>query len=116
MDINRKNDPALSCGLTDRDQVANRHGMIRGLHDGALERLDIPNGIAVRFPGGASWCGKLTEFIVFERACCPFLSFNLDFEPHHGPVWMRVQGPPGSKELVQKEVALSFEEKEQGRK
>ncbi len=107
MDKIKTNASRLCCGLTGNDEVAARHDMINALGAAALERQELPDGFAIRFPGDELMCGKLAKFIVFERVCCPFLSFNLDFEPNHGPIWMRVQGPTGAKEFIESEVALS---------
>ncbi|MBI4409686.1 MAG: hypothetical protein HY561_08265 [Gemmatimonadetes bacterium] len=43
------------------------------------------------------------EFILFERGCCPFLRFELEFEPG-GPLWLRIRGPEGAKEFIAAEA------------
>lgn len=61
---------------------------------------EVEDGYEFRFPGSAQWAIRLTEFITFERGCCPFFSFELVFEPGEGPIRLRVQGPKGVKGIV----------------
>jgi DNA-binding transcriptional ArsR family regulator len=61
---------------------------------------ELEDGYELSFPGGAQWAIKLTEFIIFERGCCPFFAFELVFEPGEGPIRLRVRGPEGVKDLV----------------
>ena len=44
------------------------------------------------FPGSEEWAFRLTEFIDFERACCPFFTFGLVFELGGGLIRLRVRG------------------------
>ena len=39
-------------------------------------------------------------FVAAERRCCPFLTFEIAFEPHGGPVWLRLRGSPRIKQFV----------------
>jgi len=43
---------------------------------------------------------SLLEFIAAERRCCPFLSFEIAFEPHAGPLWLRMRGSPRVKAFI----------------
>jgi hypothetical protein len=52
----------------------------------ALEIRDVPSGYALQFPGDASTVLTLAEFITLERACCPFLNFELRCEAEGGAV------------------------------
>jgi hypothetical protein len=64
----------------------------------AQERLDLPNGYAVRFEPDA--IEALARFVAKERRCCPFLSFTVDVEPNDGPVWLEIVGPEGTREFL----------------
>ncbi len=63
-------------------------------------RRRAADGYALRFPGEARWLATLAEFIRFERACCPFLRFELHAEQQDGPLWLRLRGPVGVKEFL----------------
>ena len=74
---------------------------------GAAEEVrELPDGYALRFPGEGGWLATLAEFIRFERACCPFLRFELHAEQQDGPLWLRLRGPAGTKEFLAGLLAL----------
>ena len=72
----------------------------------AAEAHELPEGYALRFPGEAGWLATLAEFIHFERACCPFLRFELHAEQQDGPRWLRLRGLPVTKAFVAELLAL----------
>lgn len=67
---------------------------------GRLEQRRLPDGYALRFPGEELWASRLLAFVVGERACCPFFTFEVHFEPEHGPIWLHLRGPAGSEAIV----------------
>ena len=68
----------------------------------ALEIRDIPSGYALQFPGDAGTVLTLAEFITLERACCPFLDFELRCEAEGGAVSLSMTGREGVKQFLQK--------------
>ncbi len=56
-------------------------------------------------PGKGTWCAKIAEWVMLERRCCPFLSFELVFEADRGPVELRLRGPQGTKEFIRGELS-----------
>jgi hypothetical protein len=70
----------------------------------ALERKTLPTGYAVRF--SADSLQQVARFVANERRCCPFLSFALELEPADGPLWLRMSGPEGSREVLESELSL----------
>ncbi len=84
--------------LTRQDEIArlfNRRSEVRELDD----------GYAVRFAGANDEAEALLRFIASERACCPFFTFELVFEEGQGPLWLRLRGPEGTKEIVEAMLA-----------
>lgn len=72
--------------------------------DLAKERSDLANGYAFRFAPDA--LETLARFIANERKCCPFMSFELTLDAESGPIWLRMTGPPGTREVLQAELDL----------
>jgi len=112
--IQLDNDPAaqeipVACTLSDRDLAQRRNEITRTLLGGRQETRELPDGYAVRFPGDEAWAARLLAFIAGERACCPFFTFTLVFEPRQGPLWLHLCGPAGTKELVADLLALAQE-------
>ncbi len=93
-------DMPLACSLSARElqtRVDENEGILRG----AEQVKEQEHGYAWKFSGEAVEPQKLLQFITQERACCPFFTFDLHFEPQNGPVWLSVSGPTGTKEFIQ---------------
>ncbi len=93
----------IACGLGGREQRERREKLSRELFSDCVKTDELDDGYEFYFPGGAEWAGKLVAFVVSERECCPFFSFEMIFEPADGPILLRVRGPEGSKEFVREE-------------
>lgn len=96
----------IACNLAGDEQVRRREAT-RGLQDrshlvGALE-----DGYEFAFPGDADWAMRLTEFIVAERTCCPFFTFELEFGPGGGEILLRVRGPEGTKQFIGEQLSAA---------
>jgi hypothetical protein len=89
----------VACSLT-ADEQARRGGEIATLFEERQEVRELPDGYALRFAGDDAQAARLLAFIAGERACCPFFTFALVFEPAQGPVWLQLRGPDGTKEVV----------------
>ncbi len=94
----------LACLLPGPELAARREQVIQVLFGTVREARELPDGYALAFPGEAEWLTKLAEFIAFERACCPFFTFELKCEPQYGPLWLTVRGPEGTKEMFRAEL------------
>lgn len=73
---------------------------VAALFAAAEQTEALADGQAFRFPGTQDWCARLVEFITFERECCPFFTFELEFLPESGPIWLRIRGPGASVSLL----------------
>ena len=71
----------------------------------AKERGDLENGHAFRFDPDA--LTSLVTFVENERKCCPFLTFDIVVSPGSGPIWLRMTGPAGTREVLRAELGLS---------
>ncbi len=92
----------VSCALP-ADQLAERVTDLQGgLFASVEETHERPNGMAYRVPGTDAILRALFDFVAEERVCCTFLRFDLTFEPGQGPLWLRLTGPVGAKEFIQR--------------
>ena len=74
------------------------------LNKRAAERIHLADGYAFRF--SADNFADLVRFIDNERKCCPFMTFVLEMGPQEGPVWLRMTGPEGTREVLKAELSL----------
>jgi hypothetical protein len=70
----------------------------------AMARADLPDGYAFRF--APDTLAELLRFIDNERKCCPFMTFHLQIGPQAGPIWLRITGPEGTREVLRAELSL----------
>ena len=92
--------PPIACNLQEAAQAARRDELSRELFAGYEGISELPDGYEFRFPGSAEWAAALTRFVMEERECCPFFTFELRFEPDRGPITLRLRGSEEVKEFV----------------
>ena len=76
----------------------------RGLFSEIEETRELSSGYEFRFADEPNVLQRLVDFVSLEKLCCPFLRFELEVEPEHGPVWLRLTGREGVKEFIREEV------------
>lgn len=77
----------------------------------AQEVQELPNGYAIRFANEPGRFMAIAKFIENERLCCPFFNFGLEVGPNSGPLWLRLTGGEGVKEILQTTLFDSIEDK-----
>ncbi len=95
----KKRDLLVACTLSGPEQTT-RRAEVEEIFGECLRADELEDGYEFFFPGSEEWAVRLTELVVFERACCPFFTFELVFEPEGGPIRLRVRGPEGAEDIV----------------
>lgn len=92
----------LACDLTaidDAHRPRHTNHVTYLFGEGLLERQDLPDGYAFRYAAGDY--RTVVDFVESERLCCPFFNFTIEVTSENGPLWLRITGRPGAKELLQ---------------
>jgi len=92
----------IACRLTDAEFREREALLLARFKAAVATTRELPDGFAFLAPGEKTWITLLTDLIVAERECCPFLRFELTAEPNLGPVTLSVTGPAGSNAFVKK--------------
>ncbi len=92
-------EPGLACHLPAAERGA-RSDAIRPLFAAVQGIVELEDGYSFAFPGDAPWAGRLLEFILAERACCPFFTFALVFAPDHTVISLQLRGSASIKALI----------------
>jgi hypothetical protein len=82
----------IACSLTSQELVE-RGSDWESMFSEAEAASTLAEGYAFRFAGNPGQIARLVELIAAERACCPFFTFGLAFEPGDGSVSLQVGGP-----------------------
>ena len=98
--VAEQNDEVIACLLSEREAAIRGEELAGGLFAAVEEVAELPDGYGYRFSSDASHLEPLLEFIAAERRCCPFLTFELAFEPYSGPLWLRLRGSPQVKAFI----------------
>jgi hypothetical protein len=91
----------IACLLPDATRQAREEEIAAAIFSAVLETRELPDGYSYRFQPGGEIASTLLQFIMFERECCPFFTFDLRFEPGGGPIWLTLRGPEGTKEFLE---------------
>ncbi len=97
----------IACNLPERERFVRSQEVSANIFAASDRAEELMDGYAFRFPGNDVWANSLLQFVVSERACCPFFTFELIFEPNGGTIWLKLRGPEGVKAFVQSMVADS---------
>jgi hypothetical protein len=92
----------LACLLTGEDLAA-RGEVVRPLMASYQKMQELEDGYAFQFPGDPEWIERVVWFIAEERVCCPFFTFELQYEPNLGPIWLRLRGSSDIKAILRDE-------------
>jgi hypothetical protein len=114
MNNNLNETQSLACDLTAIPSSVREEHVITApqLFAAAQEVQELPNGYAIRFLNEPGRFMAITKFIENERLCCPFFNFGLELEPSNGPLWLRLTGGEGVKDMLQITLFESIEDKE----
>jgi hypothetical protein len=93
-------DIPIACTLNDRELARRRAEIAAGIFRRVDAVDELPDGYAFRFPASPETARELLDFMLYERDCCAFLTFELVFERGHGATWLRLRGGEGVKAFV----------------
>jgi hypothetical protein len=98
----QREEPPVAAAFMGREPVMRRQESdLRPLTE-AEEVVELADGYAFRFAATPERIADLVALIAVERECSPFLTVELVFTPHAGPLWLRLRGPEGTKARIRK--------------
>jgi len=96
----------LSCKLTSPELQKRKATILTGLRNKILEKKELSNGFAYKFPGDDGMLDELIEFIKTERICCEFFQFKLIVEGDGIGILLELTGPDKAKDFITSELEL----------
>lgn len=98
-------DTPIACDLSAIDDPEKHRDRFESLFEKREEVREASGGLAVRFPGSIAIAERILDFISRERQCCPFLTFEIAFEPEERGIWLYM----GGDERVERFITREFE-------
>lgn len=92
-------DAPLACSLTE-GELRLRGDENASLFARSVGMQELPDGYRFSFLADATNAQDVLRFILAERACCPFFTFELAFPAPHQAIEVTVRGREGVKEIV----------------
>jgi hypothetical protein len=92
----------IACLLPNEEQAKRREEIGNDIFKRAEEIRELREGFSFTYPGTDEWISKISEFIMSERKCCPFFTFELLFASNTGPVYLHIRGSKDVKEFIKK--------------
>jgi hypothetical protein len=89
-------DISVACRLSNDELRAREATLLAQFKSALVATEELADGYAFRVPGDEKLMRIVLQLIVAERACCPFLTFELAAHPNMGPIDLRVSGPAGT--------------------
>lgn len=100
-EIKLKEKITLACILTDKDQIKRMNELHQAIFKKADKAVEHANSYELLFNKPDSSLNKeLFEFIHFEQLCCPWLKFQVSFEPGNGSVSLKLGNSAETKEMA----------------
>ncbi len=90
----------VACCLSDSELRIREVTLLAQFKAAVIESEELDNGFLFRVRGDNKSVALVTELIMAERECCPFLKFELILEPAMGPISVCMTGPAGTKEFL----------------
>lgn len=69
-----------------------------------VETREESDGYSFRYAVDKETVPLVGEWMTYERLCCPFLTFALEWKRGSGQPWLRIKGPDGTKEFLAAEM------------
>lgn len=70
----------------------------KAIYAAVEEVLELPDGYALRFT--PEQLMLVAEYVSRDRLCCAFAHWSIVLEQGGGPLWLSMEGPEGTKDLL----------------
>lgn len=101
-------DTPIACDMTalsDPDRHAQESEALLSERE---DERKLAGGYALRFPGTMEYAERALDFVGRERQCCPFLTFEIVFEPEQRGVWLYMGGDETVEAYLEREFESSW--------
>lgn len=95
---------SIACDLSVLDDPETHRDRFESLFEQREEIRKASGGLAIRFPSSMALAERILDFIRRERQCCPFLTFEVAFEPEERGIWLYM----GGTERVENYITQEF--------
>ena len=91
---------SLICTLSEPELRKRKGDLQKGIFSQILQTEELEKGYSLHFPDEKGFALKLVDYVLAERACCPFFQFNLQLGAYQSGIQLDISGPEGVKEMM----------------
>lgn len=99
-------DTSVVCKLSSNELRIRKETVLASLKKQVLDKKELTNGFAFKFPATDQVMDELTSFVKSERVCCSFFNFEISTTAGGKETWLKLTGPNGTKEMIAAELDL----------
>ena len=99
----------VRCTLSEPERKARREEIASGLATRVEAIEETTGGHVLWFRRSPELIKEVGDFIAFESGCCAFLNFELDVRASEGEFALRLTGPEGTKEFLERGIVAKVE-------
>lgn len=92
--------PVIACMLQGDEFVRRKAELQQIVFSKAKTKNEIATGYEFTFDHDEQFVLTLTEYILAENTCCPFLKFGVELQSDRD-VLVRISGPPEAKKMIE---------------
>ena len=70
------------------------------------EAMELPDGYAIRLPAESAAVRDVAEYMTLVGQCSPYFGVAMEVGCDGGPVWLKITGRSGVKELARRELGI----------
>jgi hypothetical protein len=94
----------LSCKLPTPELRKRKTEVLTSLKSKMTGRAELDNGFQYSFAGSDEILEEILQFIITERACCSFFTFQVLVNDEDSPIALQITGPEGAKQFIVSEL------------
>jgi hypothetical protein len=98
--MNDINSIPIACALTDDEFREREQAVLQKFRQQVIETRELDDGYAYRINNDDDSLREITELVLLERICCPFLDFKIIVAAADGGLWLEMIGAKGAKEFI----------------
>ncbi len=94
-------DGSARCTLSPSALAERKSSVEASLGSKTLERMELDDGVAIRFPTDSQTIQAVFDFVAAEQRCCgSFITFEVILNGGDGAFWLRLRGDSEAKRFL----------------
>lgn len=94
------NKEGLACKLTGPELLKRKSMLQKEIFAQVLKSEEKDDGYTFYFKDDEDFLLTMMDYVLAEKKCCPFLTYQLSIQPNGEGISLSVSGPPPAKDMI----------------